>query len=102
MSALQGEYSLRAAARLLGIHRETLARWIRDGRVAARRVVTGRVYIAADELVRLEPALATLTDRPPVAPSVPAIRDATAATLSQLFGTPMPHPNARDVRRGPR
>jgi len=91
MNALRGEYSLSAAARLLRIDRKTLARWLRDGRVRARRTVTGRVYIARAEVERLDPTLATV--------SPPEIRDATRSTLSRLFGTPMHSADDREGRR---
>lgn len=85
------EYTIRAAARALHINRKTLAAWVADGRVRARRTVTGRVYISRAELVRLDPSLATV--------EVPRVRDATASALSRLFGTPMAPPTRE---RGPR
>lgn len=41
------------AARMLGIPASTLNVWLRQGRVAGRRSVTGRRYIWAREMLRI-------------------------------------------------
>jgi len=55
VSALDGELTIRSAARVLGIDRETLTRWIDEGHVASfRRTPTGRVFIPRAEVERLQ------------------------------------------------
>ncbi len=44
----QRQYRPSQAAQLLGVNHWTMRRWIREGRVPARRSETGRLYVPAE------------------------------------------------------
>lgn len=56
--AQRGKYTITEASRRLGVHRNTLARYLKEGKIRCRfSKETNRKYFSGDDLVRLWRAL---------------------------------------------
>ena len=58
----QRQYRPSQAAQLLGVNTWTMRRWIREGRVPARRSETGRLYINNAEALVVDDSIAAPQD----------------------------------------
>ena len=56
--AQRGKYTITEASKRLGVHRNTLARYLKEGKIRCRfSKETNRKYFSGDDLVRLWRAL---------------------------------------------
>jgi excisionase family DNA binding protein len=69
MMESKGTYSTGDVARLLSMHRDTVQKWCKAGKIRAFRVAGGKYRITAEALREL---MGLTVNTPPVAPSMAA------------------------------